>query len=502
MSSEPEATCRAPFTSMYLDPRGFARVCAVNNGLPLGNVARTSLVDIWRGPVAEGLRSAFRAGAWGDGCEVCAWQAGANGRDQSFPATFDHLTAGGAEPVWPERLEFALGNTCNLRCVMCGGDLSSAIRARTEGFEPLPDVYDDRFYADLEHFAPHLGEARFLGGEPFLVPAHHRVWDLLDECGASPAVHVTTNGTIWNDRVEHVLDRFDTSVAVSIDGVRPETVERIRRGADHRRLMANLDRFVAYTRERGTHLGLTFCLMPENWMELGDFLAFADGLDVDVFVNLVTMPARFSLLRLPSEGLRGVVTGLEADRGPDGRGLGRNRRVWLEQLGQLRSRLDPPAGTPSIGWLRTTASRIEVAGAPVADLDVGELDRWSDHGPTALLELDDRDRVLTADPADRFLDLPVAAAGRGFDELIVLLSSYYGRRTETGWVRHRPDLEDRTARYETATAVTDLRSITRRPAPGRVRMALTARRGPIGQPVGVRSATVSGATTPSHGSIS
>jgi hypothetical protein len=107
---------------------------------------------------------------------------------------------------------------------------------------------------------------------------------------------------------------------------------------------------------------------------------------------------------------------------------------------------------------------------------MAELASWSDGGPVTVLELDDRDQITAAWPADALLDLPLEPVGRGFDEIVVLISSYYGRRTEIGWVRRRPDLEDRTARYETADGVVDLRSIARLVEPGQVRMAITARR--------------------------
>ena len=497
-----EPSCHAPFASLYLDPRGFARVCALNNGAPLGNVARVSVLDIWQGARAQSLRQAFRGGCWGDGCEVCAWQASSPGPDHSFARTFDQFGVGRSEPTWPRRIEFALGNTCNLRCVMCSGDLSSAIRSRREGFEPLPDVYGDGFFEDLAVLGPHLEEARFLGGEPFLVRAHHRAWEVLEQCAPRPSVHVTTNGMVWNERVEQVLDRFDTSVALSVDGVTRETVEQVRAGADFDVLMQNLHRFVDYTRERGTHFGLTFCLMSTNWEEFGEFLAFGDSLDVDVFVNLVTMPSELSLIQLPAARLQVVVDGLKASHGTDGDGIGRNRTAWQEQLAQLEARLASPAGGVRIRWWQTVASRLTMAESmPSIEADRAELDAWSGGGPTAVLELDGDDRVLAARPADRFLDLPVAAAGRVFDDLVVLVSSFYGRRSDHGWVRHRGDLEDRTARYETADTVTDLRSISRLTAPDRVRMAITARQRPFGQGVVIRSSAESGATTPSQGSI-
>ena len=58
----------------------------------------------------------------------------------------------------------------------------------------------------------------------------------------------------WNDRVERVLEHLPTSFAISVDGLTPETIARVRVGADPQRVLANLDRFQAYTERRGTYL--------------------------------------------------------------------------------------------------------------------------------------------------------------------------------------------------------------------------------------------------------
>ena len=90
-----------------------------------------------------------------------------------------------ADPAWPEVMAFGLSNTCNLACVMCGGNLSSRLRA-LEGRPRLEPAYGDRFFAELEEFLPHVRRTEFRGGEPFLIREHHRVWDLLADLGLSP----------------------------------------------------------------------------------------------------------------------------------------------------------------------------------------------------------------------------------------------------------------------------------------------------------------------------
>ncbi|MCB9374166.1 MAG: hypothetical protein H6518_15575 [Microthrixaceae bacterium] len=118
-------------------------------------------------------------------------------------------------------------------------------------------------------------EVRFLGGEPFPGRSRFRVWDLID--AGLRAFGSPPTARSWRDR-ERVLDHFPVSVALSLDRVTARPSGHPRR-ASYDRLWTHLARFHRYTRERGTDLGLTFCLMRRNWHEFGDYLLLADRWD-------------------------------------------------------------------------------------------------------------------------------------------------------------------------------------------------------------------------------
>ena len=485
--------CHAPFTSLYLDQRGFARVCAAYDSQALGNVATQTLREIWHGPRARELRQRFTEGGWGKGCHVCRWQSETNTPDQAYARVFDNLVLPSGEPEWPTHLEMALGNRCNLQCIMCTGEQSSSIRRHREHFPPLPKAYPDRFFDELVELVPHLQGAKFLGGEPFLIPEHHRVFDLMIESGAGTPIHVTTNATIWNERVERVLEHLPTSMAVSMDGLRAETVERVRVGAKLVDILRNLDRFQEYTRRRGTYLGLTYCLMTENWDDFADFLGFATDRELDVYVNTVMAPSSLSLYRLSRDRLAEVLEGLEQRDAWAHAHLGRNLPVWEDQLGRLRSQVSlKEAGEPT--WMRRaheqfpeTEVTIRDADAPGPDPTVDDdavvLPAWAGTGAVATIEMDGDDRVVRADPpGDQFLDLPTDVTGRTFGELAMLLVSFYGRPAGYQTLRESPALLDRIATYETQEATTRVRLRTRRilvgdGAPG-VRVTVAVRHEP------------------------
>lgn len=329
------SACYAPHTSMYLDPRGDVRACCQNVQHVLGNVTVTRLPEIWSGAPAEELRAALVDYDLSLGCRFCQWQIDDGNERGVFARDFDLLPLSAPEPTWPQRLEFALSNTCNLECVMCDGELSSMIRSRREHRPPLPRVYDDQFFEDLRPFLAHLSEARFLGGEPFLAAESFRVWDLMIEDGLRTPCRVTTNGTHWNKRVERVLDAFPVSIAVSLDGVSATTFEAIRVRASHDGVQANWKRFRDYTTARGTDLEISFCLMQENWSEFGDMLAFGDTWGARVNLNTVIHPDH-GLYQLPLDEFDVVLASLERRDRKLRRKLALNRDVWIGELARLR----------------------------------------------------------------------------------------------------------------------------------------------------------------------
>lgn len=333
-----EGTCRAPFTSMRLHPDGQVLTCCVNDAVPLGSVADGSLREVWDGQVTASLRGAMERADFSLGCQPCGDLRGLGLRNVSLAQDYDWLQP--TEDLrWPRHIEFALSNTCNLQCVQCTGELSSAIRAQREHRPPLPAMYDEPFFEELRDFLPHLQSSSFIGGEPFLAREARRVWDLMIELDARPgSVWVTTNGTVWNDRVERYLRELQMGVSMSIDGVEPATIASIRVGADPEALIANRDRFLGTIRSYGGEMKLNYCVMPQNWREFVPFLLQADALDVDVYAARVHEPATHSLFALPHEQLAEVVAVMESQSGAADR-LGRNRGVWEDMVRQLGARL-------------------------------------------------------------------------------------------------------------------------------------------------------------------
>ncbi len=435
LASKPFAAfCYAPFVSMYLDQWGFVRACCQNWTGTLGNVAHERLPAIWRGPRAAALRGAVRSDDLSQGCQYCAWQVADGEPSVVFARNFDRLPLASADTFWPGQMEFSVTNACNLECVMCNGEWSSRIRTGRERLPPLPKPYGDEFFHDLVEFLPHLQQAKFLGGEPLVSPEAFRIWDLMIEHGPQVECHVTTNGTQLNPRVERAMANLKMSFSVSFDGATASTVEAVRRGARYEEIVANFQRFHAYARARQTYIGLTYCLMPQNWQEFGDFLLFADDWDCEVIVNTVLHPADCSLYHLPGGALADIVAALERQGTHLVPRLGRNRQRWEDELSRLRHRAlhadqslafiprrwaerflaqrDQQAPANSAAALETVATGTPAA-APTADRT----------GDSLRLRLDDQDQVVAVAsvPHQEIAIVADDLVGRSLDHVCALL---------------------------------------------------------------------------------
>ncbi len=358
------SACYAPHSSMYFDQHGKVRACCQSRGEQLGNVRSQSIREIWDGARVRAMRDDLEQGRFPDDCAFCRWQVSEGDEEVLFARGFDSLEVTSMAPEWPTQMEFALTNTCNLQCVMCSGNFSSAIRAQREGRPPMQVRYGEPFFEELAEFLPHLTAAKFLGGEPLLGREPLRVLEMLASLGAPPAVTITTNATICTPSVERILGRLKPNIVISLDGATAETFESIRLGASFSKVMDNIERYRQLVGPG--KLSLTTCLMVDNWHEFPDLLAMASAWSMHLGVNVLHLPTERSLYQLAPEALGAVVDGLRSRRSvvpPD------RRRILDEQINALHNRAIALAGSAE--------------GAPAAALPIapflqqpGKRSRW------------------------------------------------------------------------------------------------------------------------------
>ena len=291
--------CRAPFSNIYFNVIGQAAAC----WLTFANAPRypeKSLHDIWFGEYFEGLRNCIREADLTSRCGVCEQNIKRHLFQNTLARAYDNdhtLTR------YPLIMEFELSNTCNLGCTMCNGRLSSTIRAKRDGLKPHASPYDAAFVTQLEEFIPHLKEARFNGGEPFLQKICWQIWERIISLNSAVEITIATNGTIWTDKVADILSRGRFRINLSLDGMSRETYESIRVGSNYDKVMENIHKFGAYCRDRGTFFSLMINPMRTNWRELPLFIEFCNRHSYHLAFNTVYRPFHLALWTLPSQEL-------------------------------------------------------------------------------------------------------------------------------------------------------------------------------------------------------
>lgn len=383
--------CHAPFVSLEFDPFGDVQACCANALFPLGNVERDSLETIWRGARAAALRDTVSAGDLTLGCSVCRYRLDHAGAERPFES-YEAYPVSDIGREWPARLSFSLANTCNLECVMCGSDRSSRIRSRRAHLPPIVNRYGEAFFEQLRPFLERAEMVDFVGGESLLIPAHFRVWDELIAGGLRPRSGITTNGTVWNARVERVLSSFDTDVRISMDGMEASTFEAIRLGASMSEVLENIARFREAARGRDCTVSLNWSFLQQNWFELGDVMLWAEELGLPVNVMSV-IEDEFGAQNFADRELGFVIESMERQDDWVRPWLRINRESWERQLDMLRGEVTRRADgdlDPLMRRIDATSSRWladRLLGAPRrSDLDEDDalasrariaIDRWN-----------------------------------------------------------------------------------------------------------------------------
>ncbi|MCP4122209.1 MAG: twitch domain-containing radical SAM protein [Bacteroidetes bacterium] len=315
-SSTPHVFCHAPFVSMNFDQYGNFTACCYNRTYKIGKYPKDSLQEAWFGENAASLRNSMLNYDFDEGCQVCIHQIESKNfygtRARHFDS-FDLKTNSqkGINVEFPKLLEFELSNTCNLECIMCTGEFSSSIRKNREGMSPIINPYDDDFVDQLTPFIPYLTDAKFLGGEPFLIDTYYKIWEKIREIKPDIMVHITTNATVLNNRAKNLMEAMRCGIILSLDSIEKDTYEAIRVNASYDRVMENVQYFDSYFRRKNTWMSLAVCPMTKNWKEIPQLVDYCNERKYSIFFNTVFRPEEYSIRYLPSRLIRHIAEYLE-----------------------------------------------------------------------------------------------------------------------------------------------------------------------------------------------
>ena len=325
--------CHAPFVSLNFEQNGNVRACCYNNKDILGTWPSQSLSEIWYGEKAIQLRGHIRNNDLGSGCTECGNMIIAGNHQGVRAKFFDEYAPNNLSSRihyfrnklnghinYPKVLEFELSNECNLECVMCNGYFSSSIRKNREGLPPINSPYNDQFVDELEAFIPHITDAKFLGGEPFMIKIYLKIWERILKINPAVRIHITTNGTLLTQRVKDLLAGLKAGIIVSLDSLNEETYKKIRVNGNFQKVQENIEFLLDYTKKKGTFMSIAACPITYNWKELPALLTYCLDKNITLYFNAVFSPASVSLKEQPLEYQQEVISFLEANPAPEKNG--------------------------------------------------------------------------------------------------------------------------------------------------------------------------------------
>ena len=188
------------------------------------NVYTTNIQDISVHPYLQQVKEQFAQGIKPKECASCWDKEAVNevSKRQFFEKKIEH--ANGIED-WDIRP----GNTCNLKCVMCGPTLSSKWNEDKDTYEKhistLPGIKSPLInWEFIKAKTPNKAKRIYIaGGEPFYLRQSQDFLEYLStfrwNCKHTQIV-IQTNGVSFNDKMLDILSKFENCrIGFSVDGL-------------------------------------------------------------------------------------------------------------------------------------------------------------------------------------------------------------------------------------------------------------------------------------------
>lgn len=262
-------------------------------------------------------------------------------------------TVDGEVPYKLRYLDLRLGNTCNLKCVMCSPHdsslwvkdhqkiipiVQSSLIKNQIAWEPFNNVWHENpeFLKQIYEQIPNIKQLYFAGGEPLIIKEHRYILEEVIKQGYANQITLryNTNGTIITDEILSLWKHFKkVKVGLSIDGI-GKRIEYIRYPIDFAQLEQNLIKLD--NTPDNIQINLAFAVQILNIKHVPDFIKWKvnskfkkinQSIDAGknvtggglASVHLVWMPTWLNLRVLPKEDKKEI------------RLLFEDLKIWLQE---------------------------------------------------------------------------------------------------------------------------------------------------------------------------
>lgn len=258
--------CVLPFTSLTINPTGYATPCCkfnrVNNGEAQESIVNSSIDELFNQEQFKRIREKFISGIKPIECKLC-WaeeDAGILSLRESINELYtDNEIDALIEKPTIQIYDLKFTNLCNIKCRMCDSHFSSSWIPETLALKILPlDTVNQHKEHSKQKFVKnslHLDEFRtqiknlrkisFSGGEPLIQPEHELLMSEIEKIDEplKLVLSYNTNGTIYDEKVLNVWKKMAfVDVSFSIDGTESQ-FEFLRHGAKWDEVVENIKRY-------------------------------------------------------------------------------------------------------------------------------------------------------------------------------------------------------------------------------------------------------------------
>ena len=324
--------CIMPWVHLHSWPNGNVYPCCLaDSDYPIGNVKDNTLEEIWNSPDLKKIRTELLKGDKPSVCHRCYMQEDMG--TQSFRVSsnnqWSHHIDKAVETTDNDGThhdfklnywDFRFSNVCNLRCRMCGPELSSSWyeeQIKYYGVSSTPKalinmndaskedvmIYVDRFINDVE-------EIYFAGGEPFIMEEHYIILEKLIAAGNTKCrIRYNTNFTSLKFKNWDLIELWKPFVKDNIDNVRvfasldaiEEVAEYARKGTKWPAVESNIKRL----HDNGMNVWTSTTVSIFNIFELPRFVDRMYELNIPMdkmqMNNVLTFPYYYCINILPDK---------------------------------------------------------------------------------------------------------------------------------------------------------------------------------------------------------
>lgn len=278
--------CYAPWTNVEILPDGKILPCCKFK-FSEHNIATHSIDEYQNSKLLADIKQEFSQGTWPAGCERCKIEESIDVKSkrildyERYQSVYDDYDLSSGQLL---TMGLAIGNVCNLKCIICGPHASSKWNKEYQDVYGIKIKSNEQIRQDLiasiTKIAPNLIHADIHGGEPFLsnIEQHLELLDyyIKNDQAKNITVHYTTNGTIWPG--EEFVSRWKhfkhIDLQISIDGVGAR-YEYIRYPADWNLLNTNVRKFLQFALdESNIQISVSHTVSAFNIFYLDEFVSW------------------------------------------------------------------------------------------------------------------------------------------------------------------------------------------------------------------------------------